>query len=57
MRPSMGIRTIRKEHFVEVSTTRATKALVYFLINSSLYTGTVHRWWGTSNWLDGQTGM
>jgi hypothetical protein len=39
---------------VEVSTTRGTTALVYFLINSSLYTGTVQRWWSTPNWLDGQ---
>jgi hypothetical protein len=28
----------------EVSTTRGTTALVYCLINNSLYTGTVHRW-------------
>jgi hypothetical protein len=38
---------------VEVSTRRGTTALVYCLINSSLYTGTVHRWWSTPNWLDG----
>jgi hypothetical protein len=43
---------------VEVSTTRGTTALVYCLINSSLhvYTGTVHRWWSTSNRLDGHQG-
>jgi hypothetical protein len=29
---------------VEVSTTRGTTALVYCLINSSLYTGTVQGW-------------
>ncbi len=39
-----------------VSTTRGTTALVYCLINSSLYTGTVHRWWSTPNWLDGHQG-
>jgi hypothetical protein len=32
---------------VEVSATRGMTALVYCLINSSLYTGTVHRWWRT----------
>jgi hypothetical protein len=42
--------------YVEVSTTRGTTALVYCLINSSLYTGTVHRWWSTPNWLDGHQG-
>jgi hypothetical protein len=32
-------------HFiVEASATRGTTALVYSLINSSLYTGTVQRW-------------
>jgi hypothetical protein len=41
---------------VEVSTTRGATALVYCLINSSLYTGTVHRWWSTPNWLDGRQG-
>jgi hypothetical protein len=39
---------------VEASTTRGMTALVYCLINSSLYTGTVHRWWSTPNWLGGQ---
>ncbi len=29
---------------VEVSTTRGTTALVYWLINSSLHTGTVQEW-------------
>ncbi len=43
-------------HNVEASTTRGTTALVYCLINSSLYTGTVHRWWSTSNWPDGHQG-
>jgi hypothetical protein len=32
---------------VEASGTRGTTALVYCLIDSSLYTGTVQRWWGT----------
>jgi hypothetical protein len=32
---------------VEVSATRGTTALVYCLINSSLYTGTVQGWWST----------
>jgi hypothetical protein len=41
---------------VEASTTRGTTALVYCLINSGLYTGTVHRWWSTPNWLDGRQG-
>jgi hypothetical protein len=41
---------------MEGSTTRGTTALVYCLINSSLYTGTVQRWWRTPNWLDGQLG-
>jgi hypothetical protein len=41
---------------VEASTTRGTTALVCCLINSSLYTGTVHRWWSTPNWLDGHQG-
>jgi hypothetical protein len=41
---------------VEASTTRGTTALVYCLINSSLYTGTVHRWWSTSNWPAGHQG-
>ncbi len=41
---------------MEVSTTRGTTALVYCLINSSLYSGTVHRRWSTPNWLDGQQG-
>jgi hypothetical protein len=39
---------------VEVSTTRGMTALVYCLIKSSLYTGTVQRWWSTPYWLDGQ---
>ncbi len=43
-----------KDVTVEASTTRGTTALVYCLINSSLYTGTVQRWWSTPNWLDGQ---
>jgi hypothetical protein len=39
----MGVNT------VEVGTTRSTTAtaLVYCLINSSLYTGTVQGWWST----------
>jgi hypothetical protein len=45
-----------KLHIVEASTTRGTTAVVYCLINSSLYTGTVHRWWSTPNWLDGHQG-
>jgi hypothetical protein len=32
---------------VEVSTTRGMTALVYCLINSNLYTGTVQGWWST----------
>ncbi len=31
-------------HFVEASATRGTTALVYYWINSSLYTGTVQGW-------------
>ncbi len=38
---------------VEASATRGTTALVYSLINSSLYAGTVQRWWSTPKWLDG----
>jgi hypothetical protein len=38
---------IKIKEGVEASTTRGTTALVYCLINSSLYTGTVHRWWST----------
>jgi hypothetical protein len=30
-----------------------TTALVYYLINISLYTGTEHRWWSTPKWFDG----
>ncbi len=41
---------------MKASTTRGTTALVYCLINSSLYTGTVHRWWSPPNWLDGRQG-
>ncbi len=41
---------------MEASTTRGTTALVYCLIISSLYTGTVQRWWSTPNWLDGHKG-
>jgi hypothetical protein len=54
---------------VEASETRGTTALVYCLISSSLYTGTVQGWWSTSptgltvsrgevhpNWSDGQQG-
>ncbi len=41
---------------VEASTTKGTTALVYCLTNSSLYTGTVHRWWSTFNWPDGHQG-
>jgi hypothetical protein len=33
---------------VEVSATRGTTTLVYCLINSSLYTGTVQGWWSTT---------
>jgi hypothetical protein len=40
--------------FVEISTTRGTTALVYCLINNSLYTATVQWWWSTPNWLGGQ---
>ncbi len=32
---------------VEASKTRGTTALVYCLISSSLYTGTVQGWWST----------
>jgi hypothetical protein len=38
---------------VEISATRGTKALVYYGINSSLYTGTVQGWWSTPNWFNG----
>ncbi len=43
---------------VEASTTRGTTALVYCLINSSLYTVQVlfNRWWSTPNWIDGHQG-
>ncbi len=54
---------------VEASETRGTTALVYCLISSSLYTGTVQGWWSTHptrltvsrgevhpNWSDGQQG-
>ncbi len=54
---------------VEASETRGTTALVYCLISSSLYTGTVQGWWSTPptglrvsggevhpNWSDGQQG-
>ncbi len=41
---------------VEASATRGSTALIFSLINSSLYTGTVQRWWSTPNWLDGQQG-
>ncbi len=47
---------VYKHIYVEVSATRGTTALVYCLINSSLYTDTVHRWWSTPNWLDGHQG-
>ncbi len=46
----------RGKRAVEASRTRGTTALVYCLTNSSLYTGTVHRWWRTSNWPDGHQG-
>jgi hypothetical protein len=55
---------------VEASETRGTTALVYCLISSSLYTGTVQGWWSTPpigltvsrgevhpNWFDGQQGF
>ncbi len=54
---------------MEASETRGTTALVYCLISSSLYTGTVQGWWSTPptgltvsrgevhpNWSDGQQG-
>ncbi len=48
---------------VEASETRGATALVYWLINSSLYTGSVHCmycavWWSTvhPDWFDGQQG-
>ncbi len=41
---------------VEASTTRGMIVLVYSLINSSLYTDTIQRWWSTANWLDGHQG-
>jgi hypothetical protein len=41
---------------VDASATRGTTALVYCLINSSLYTGTVQRWWSTPSCLDGHQG-
>jgi hypothetical protein len=54
---------------VEASETRGTTALVYCLIGSSLYKGTVQGWWSTPptgltvgrgevhpNWSDGQQG-
>jgi hypothetical protein len=58
-----------KIYTVEASETRGTTALVYCLISSSLYTGTVQGWWSTPptglrvsggevhpNWSDGQQG-
>jgi hypothetical protein len=42
---------------VEVSATRGTTALVYCLINSSLYTGTVQGWWSTSQLVRRSVGM
>jgi hypothetical protein len=42
---------------VEVSTARGTTALVYWLINSSLYTGTVQGWWSTSQLVRRSVGM
>ncbi len=42
---------------VEVSTTRGKKVLVYCLINSSLYTGTVQGWWSTSQLVRRSVGM
>jgi hypothetical protein len=45
-----------KDRGVEASATRGTTALVYSLINSSLYTRTVQRWRSTPNWLDGHQG-
>jgi hypothetical protein len=54
---------------MEASETRGTTALVYCLIGSSVYTGTVQGWWSTPptgltvgrgevhpNWSDGQQG-
>ncbi len=54
---------------MEASETRGTTALVYCLISSSLYTGTVQGWWSTPptgltvsrgevhpNWFDGRQG-
>jgi hypothetical protein len=42
---------------VEVSTTRGTTALVYCLINSSLYTGTVQGWWSTPQLVSQSVGV
>jgi hypothetical protein len=65
---SVGI-SVKIPRFVEASETRGTTALVYCLIGSSLYTGTVQGCWSTPptgltvgrgevhpNWSDGQQG-
>ncbi len=46
----------QNESCVEASATRGTTALVYYQINSSLYTGTVQEWWSTPKWFDGHQG-
>jgi hypothetical protein len=38
---------VNNYEYVEASETRGTTALVYCLINSSLYTETVQGWWST----------
>ncbi len=41
---------------VEASTTRGMTALVYWQLNSSLYTGAVQGYWSTPNWSDRRQG-
>jgi hypothetical protein len=41
---------------VEASTTRGTTALVYWQLNSSLYTSAVQGYWSTPNWSDRRQG-
>ncbi len=41
---------------VEVSTTRGATALVYWQLNSSLYTSVVQGYWSTPNWSDRRQG-
>ncbi len=67
--PLDNLQQFKNDKTVEASETRGTTALVYCLIGSSLYTGTVQGWWSTPptgltvgrgevhpNWSDGQQG-